>query len=43
MVMVLNRFLKEPLFTELRTQQQIGYIVSLSQDAYGRCAGDMQQ
>jgi secreted Zn-dependent insulinase-like peptidase len=30
--------MKEPLFTELRTRQQLGYIVSLTSDFYGRFA-----
>lgn len=34
--LVLVQFLKEPLYTELRTRQQLGYVVSLSDDSYGR-------
>jgi len=35
-VMVIHQLLKEPTFTTLRTKQQLGYIVSLTDTRYGR-------
>jgi secreted Zn-dependent insulinase-like peptidase len=35
-LLLLRRLLGEPAFTELRTKQQLGYIVSLSSTGYGR-------
>jgi secreted Zn-dependent insulinase-like peptidase len=35
-VLVLRRLLGESAFTELRTKQQLGYIVSLTPSGYGR-------
>jgi secreted Zn-dependent insulinase-like peptidase len=34
-LLMLLRFLSEPLFTSLRTRQQLGYIVSVSIDSFG--------
>ena len=36
LLLLLRRLLGEPAFTELRTKQQLGYIVSLSFTGYGR-------
>ena len=40
LLIVLRRLLGEPLFTELRTKRQLGYIVSLSVGGHGRCVTD---
>lgn len=34
--LVVSRLLSEPFFSELRTKDQLGYIVSFSQSSYGR-------
>ena len=34
-LLLLQRFLSEPLFSTLRTQQQLGYIVSISKQSFG--------
>ncbi len=36
LLMVVRRLLGEPAFTELRTKQQLGYIVNLAVGGYGR-------
>ena len=36
MSLLLRRLLSEPVFSELRTQKQLGYIVSLYPSGYGR-------
>jgi hypothetical protein len=36
--LLIAHIMKEPLFTELRTRQQLGYVVSLFDDFYGRSA-----
>ena len=35
-LMMVRQLLAEPLFTELRTKQQLGYIVSVSSSTYGK-------
>jgi secreted Zn-dependent insulinase-like peptidase len=34
-LLMLHQYMKEPIFTNLRTKQQLGYIVSLSHETYG--------
>jgi hypothetical protein len=34
-LLLLQRFMSEPMFTALRTQEQLGYIVAVSKDSYG--------
>jgi len=35
-LLVISRFMSEPVFTTLRTKEQLGYIVSFSLSSYGR-------
>ena len=36
LMIMLRSIMGEPLFAELRTKKQLGYIVSLSSSGYGR-------
>lgn len=38
---MIHHLMKEPFFTTLRTKQQLGYVVSLSNDSYGRGVQDL--
>ena len=38
-ILIISRLLSEPVFTSLRTKEQLGYIVSLTSTAYGRYPG----
>jgi nardilysin len=41
-MLLIRRFMAEPLFSELRTQRQLGYIVSMSPDGHGRGLGSIR-
>ena len=41
-MLLIRRFMAEPMFSELRTQRQLGYIVSLAEKGHGRSLGSIR-